>query len=236
MRRARTTGLAALAGALCLLGTGCNASMTPAGGAPGASGVPAPAVDESGSPDATATAVLAGGCFWGVQGVFEHVDGVKRVLAGYAGGAAETAHYEEVGTGDTGHAESVQISYDPRLISYGTLLQIYFSVAHDPTEKDRQGPDTGPQYRSAIFPQNDLQERIADAYIAQLDAAHVFPAPIATTVEPSRAFYPAEEYHQDFMNDNPSNTYIVWNDLPKLIDLKRVYPALYSAHPVLVTG
>lgn len=236
MRIMPTMCVAALAGALCVLTTGCTAMMTPAGGADPGTAIPAAILDDTTAAGDSATAVLAGGCFWGVQGVFEHVKGVRRAVAGYAGGAADSAHYDEVSTGETGHAESVRVSYDPHQISYGKLLQIYFSVAHDPTEKDRQGPDVGTQYRSAIFPQDETQERIADAYIAQLDAAHVFPAPIATTVESWRAFYPAEDYHQDFMNDNPSDSYIARNDTPKLADLERVYPALYSEHPVLVKG
>ena len=198
--------------------------------------VPPPAIDE---PVAAASgpeiAVLAGGCFWGVQGVFQHVKGVSRAVSGYAGGGADTAHYERVGEGDTGHAESVQISYDPKQISYGQLLQIYFSVAHDPTQLNRQGPDSGTQYRSAIFPQDAMQQRVADAYIAQLDKAGVFHQPIVTKTKPAQGFYPAEDYHQDFLALNPSYPYIAINDLPKVRNLKRLFPERYRDKPVLVT-
>lgn len=233
MARPRT--LAVLGAALCVLTTACAGLMSSAGGTT-APEIPTATVDQSVTSDTTATAVLAGGCFWGMQGVFEHVKGVNRVLAGYTGGAAQTAHYDEVSADDTGHAESVQISYDPHQVSYGTLLRIFFSVAHDPTEINRQGPDTGTQYRSAIFPQTDDQARVANAYIAQLGASHVFSAPIATTVEAGRTFYPAEGYHQDYMADNPTNAYIAINDAPKLTELKLRYPALYSEQPVLVKG
>jgi peptide-methionine (S)-S-oxide reductase len=181
-------------------------------------------------------AVLAGGCFWGVQGVFQHVTGVTNALSGYAGGEKNTAHYEVVGGGRTGHAESVQVTYDPRQISYGRLLQIFFSVVHDPTEVNRQGPDTGPQYRSAIFPLNADQANVARTYITQLDQAHVFSRPIATKIEPDRTFYPAEAYHQDFLEHNPASPYIVFNDLPKVRDLKRLLPEVYRATPVLVSA
>ena len=197
--------------------------------------IPAPALDEPpGRPVAKEVAVLAGGCFWGVQGVFQHVAGVTQAVSGYTGGAADTAHYEMVGSGTTGHAESVQITFDPGKISYGRLLQIYFSVAHDPTERDRQGPDEGTQYRSAIFPMSETQARVAKAYIAELDAAHAFAAPIVTTIEPGRTFYPAEAYHQDFLARNPGYPYIVVNDLPKIEALKRLFPEVYRAKPVLV--
>jgi peptide-methionine (S)-S-oxide reductase len=179
-------------------------------------------------------AVLAGGCFWGVQGVFQHVDGVTSAVSGYAGGSANTAHYEMVGTNTTGHAESVRVTFDPRRISYGRILQIYFSVAHDPTELNRQGPDVGTQYRSAIFPINPEQARLAEAYIAQLDQTHVFDAPIVTKIETARDFYPAEDYHQDFLTRNPRHPYIFVNDLPKIEHLKRLFPDLYRATPVLV--
>jgi len=196
--------------------------------------VPAPVQDEAAGQASTEIAVLAGGCFWGVQGVFQHVDGVIKAVSGYAGGEKKDAEYETVSTGKTGHAESVQITFDPRHISYGRLLQIYFSVAHDPTEINRQGPDTGTQYRSTIFAQSDEQANIAKAYIAQLDAAHVYRAKIATTIEPGRSFYPAEDYHQDFLTRHPSYPYIVIYDLPKLADLKASFPDLYRADPVLV--
>jgi peptide-methionine (S)-S-oxide reductase len=186
---------------------------------------PAPAVDTPAtSAQSTETAVLAGGCFWGMEGLFERVKGVKKVVSGFAGGQKSTAHYEEVSTGTTGHAESVQITFDPRQISYGQLLMVYFSVAHDPTELNRQGPDTGTQYRSAIFYTDDEQKKIAEAYIQQLDAAHVFSRPIVTQVVPSRGFYAAEAYHQHFLENNPTYPYIVYNDLPKLAALKKQYP------------
>jgi len=197
--------------------------------------IPAPADDVAAAPGATSeTAVLAGGCFWGVQGVFQHVKGVTSAVSGYAGGDAASASYEAVGSGSTGHAEAVRIRYDPRQISYGRLLQIYFSVAHDPTELNRQGPDTGTQYRSAIFPANAEQMRVARNYIAQLDKAKVFGKAIATTTEALKGFYPAEAYHQDYMTLNPRQPYIVINDLPKVDNLKRVFPDAYRAEPVLV--
>ncbi len=174
------------------------------------------------------TAVLAGGCFWGVQAVFQHVKGVTRVISGYSGGAKETAEYYKVSSGTTGHAESVQITYDPSQITYGQLLRVFFSVAHDPTELNRQGPDTGPQYRSAIFYVNAEQKRVAQAYIAQLDAARTFSRPLATQVVPLQAFYPAEEYHQDYVVKNPYQPYIVINDLPKIANLQRQFPNLYT--------
>ncbi len=180
------------------------------------------------------TVVLAGGCFWGVQGVFEHAKGVVRAVSGYSGGSKETAHYQMVGTEQTGHAESVQVTYDPTQISYGKILQIYFSVAHNPTELNYQGPDSGPSYRSAIFYANDEQKRIAQAYIAQLDKAHAFHAPIVTTLEPFKGFYPAEDYHQDFLVLHPDYPYIVYNDLPKVVNLKRLFPAYYREAPVTV--
>jgi peptide-methionine (S)-S-oxide reductase len=198
--------------------------------------VPPPALDESVSPGGLQTAVLAGGCFWGVQGVFEHTKGVTQAVSGYAGGTKETAHYEMVGTERTGHAESVQITYDPKQISYGKILQIYFSVAHNPTELNYQGPDRGPSYRSAIFYAGDEQKRIADAYIAQLDKAHAFPAPIVTKLEPLTGFYPAEDYHQDFLVLHPTYPYIVINDLPKVGNLKRLFPDQYREMPVTVTA
>lgn len=182
------------------------------------------------------TAVFAGGCFWGVQGVFQHVKGVKQAVSGYAGGAAETAHYERVSEGDTGHAESVEITFDPAQVSYGTLLQIYFSVAHNPTELNRQGPDSGTQYRSAVFTQSNDQQRVAQAYIAQLEAAHSFSKPIVTRLEPFNGFYPAEDQHQDFLTRHPLHPYIVINDLPKVAQLKQLYPDRYREQPVLVRG
>lgn len=197
--------------------------------------LPPPALDEQVAPNAmTETAVLAGGCFWGVQGVFQHVKGVASAVSGYTGGDQEHAIYEVVGTGATGHAESVKITYDPRQITFGKLLQIYFAVAHDPTELNYQGPDHGTQYRSTIFVRNDEQARIGKAYIAQLDAAHVFDAPIVTTIEPGKTFYPAEGYHQDFLTLHPDYPYIVYNDLPKIANLKTMFPDMYRDKPVLV--
>ncbi|MGU7784942.1 peptide-methionine (S)-S-oxide reductase MsrA [Burkholderia sp. PU8-34] len=195
--------------------------------------MPAPALDESPAASHDETAVLAGGCFWGVQGVFEHVKGVKQVTAGYAGGVAATAHYTLVGTGMTGHAESVSIVYDPAQITYGRLLQIFFSVVHDPTELNRQGPDDGTQYRSAIFPTNAQQRTVATAYIAQLGRAHVFPAPIVTRVETFGGFYPAETYHQNYLELHPDAPYIAYNDLPKVAGLKRLFPSIYRPDAVL---
>jgi peptide-methionine (S)-S-oxide reductase len=196
--------------------------------------VPAPAIDEAAGGKASEVAVVAGGCFWGVQGVFQHVDGVTSAVSGYDGGEKATAHYEMTSEGNTGHAESVQITYDPRKISYGRILQVFFSVAHDPTELNRQGPDEGTQYRSAIFPQSEEQAKVAKAYIAQLDSAHAFTAPIVTTIEPGKTFYRAEDYHQDFLARNPGYPYIVFNDLPKIANLKQLFPALYRPDPVLV--
>ena len=179
-------------------------------------------------------AVLAGGCFWGVQGVFQHVKGVRSAVSGYAGGEERSPSYESVSSGATGHAEAVQVTFDPREIGFARILQIYFSVAHDPTQLNRQGPDHGTQYRSAIFPTNPEQARVARAYIAQLDKARVFPAAVVTKVEPARAFYPAEDYHQDFLVRNPTYPYIVYNDLPKIDDLKHLFPAFYRTDPKLV--
>lgn len=196
--------------------------------------IPAPAVDQAASMAATETAIFAGGCFWGVQGVFQHVEGVKNAVSGYAGGAKETAVYETVGYGKTGHAEAVRVTFDPKKLTYGHLLQIYFSVAHDPTQLNRQGPDTGTQYRSTIFPTSEDQARVAKAYIDQLNKAKVFHAAIATTIEPGKAFYPAEAYHQDFLTQNPTYPYIVYNDLPKIENLKKLFPSDYRDKPVLV--
>jgi peptide-methionine (S)-S-oxide reductase len=178
--------------------------------------------------------VLAGGCFWGMQAVYEHTKGVTQAVSGYAGGEKNTAHYETVSTGRTGHAESVSVTFDPREISYGKILQIYFSVAHNPTELNYQGPDEGTQYRSAIFYANDEQKRIGEAYIAQLQQAHVFDAPIVTKLEALKGFYPAEEYHQDFAVTHPNYPYIVFNDLPKVENLKRMFADYYRASPVTV--
>jgi peptide-methionine (S)-S-oxide reductase len=196
--------------------------------------VPAPAVSVALGNSTPEVAVLAGGCFWGVQGVFQHVKGVTRVESGYAGGARATAEYERVSDGDTGHAESVRIQFDPAQVTFGQLLQVYFSVAHDPTELNRQGPDTGTQYRSEVFAQSPQQAEIAKAYIAQLNAAHAFPRPIVTRIELDKPFYEAESYHQDFLTRNPHNPYIAINDLPKVENLQRLFPDMYRATPVLV--
>jgi len=200
--------------------------------------IPAPVVDEELGARMTTleVAVLAGGCFWGVQGVFQHVNGVTNVVSGYAGGDKNSAQYEVVGSGRTGHAESVRITFDPREISYGRILQIYFSVAHDPTQLNRQGPDVGTQYRSAIFSLSAEQARVAKAYIAQLNQARVYDAAIVTKIEPNREFYPAEDYHQDFMALHPDHPYIAYNDLPKIEELKRLFPNAYRAEPVLVAA
>jgi len=196
--------------------------------------VPAPAVDEPVSTRSSEVAVLAGGCFWGVQGVYQHVKGVTSAVSGYAGGEANTAEYERVSGGRTGHAESVQITFDPRAITYGKLLQVFFSVVHDPTQLNRQGPDTGTQYRSAIFPGSDEQANLARAYLHQLGQARVFEAAMVTTIEPGRRFYRAEANHQDFLELNPTYPYIVFNDIPKVQDLKRLFPDLYRSKPALV--
>jgi peptide-methionine (S)-S-oxide reductase len=193
----------------------------------------APAVDNPKAAGPSQTAVLAGGCFWGVQGVYEHVRGVQKVIAGYAGGERNTAQYETVSSGTTGHAESVRITFDPAQISYGQILQIAFSVVHDPTQLNRQGPDVGTQYRSAIFYADDSQKRIAQAYIAQLDQAHVFNRPIVTKLELLHGFYPAEGYHQDYLVHNPNQPYIAYYDLPKIENFHKTFPELYSGQPVL---
>ena len=185
--------------------------------------IPAPASQQS------ATAVLAGGCFWGVEGVFEKLKGVSNVVSGYAGGSKLTAHYELVETGGTGHAESVQIAYDPSQISYGRLLEVFFSVAHDPTELNRQGPDTGTQYRSVIFYASEDQKRVSEAYIQQLNAARIFPRRIVTEVVPLKGFYAAESEHQHFLERHTDNPYIVYNDLPKLSKLKKKFPDLLKS-------
>jgi peptide-methionine (S)-S-oxide reductase len=199
--------------------------------------LPVPTLDEPKSkPGGTETAVLSGGCFWGMQGVFEHVKGVREVVAGYSGGGAATAQYEIVSTGTTGHAESVKVTFDPGVVSYGELLRVYFSAAHDPTEFNRQGPDEGAQYRSNIFAAGSSQTKIARAYIAQLSSAHIFADPIVTRVDPLSGFYPAEGYHQDYLIRNPDSLYIVVNDLPKITALKRLYPDLYRDAPVRVSA
>ena len=198
--------------------------------------IPAPAVDDSKVAGPLQTAVLAGGCFWGVQGVYEHVRGVRQVLSGYSGGDKASAEYEAVSRGGTGHAESVQIRFDPKEISYGEILHIYFSVVHDPTQLNRQGPDSGPQYRSNIFYASESQRSIAQAYVAQLGRAKVFGRAIVTRVDPLKAFYAAEAYHQDFLQRNPRHPYIVINDLPKIENLRKIFPAIYREPPITATS
>ncbi|MBW8720683.1 MAG: peptide-methionine (S)-S-oxide reductase MsrA [Polaromonas sp.] len=196
--------------------------------------LPAPAVDMPAAQAGTATAVFAGGCFWGVQAVFQHTQGVLNAVSGYSGGEASTATYSQIGSGRTGHAEAVQITYDPKLISYGKLLQIYFSVAHDPTTLNRQGPDSGTQYRSAVFYQGAEQKKVTEAYIAQLDAVKVFPHKIVTQLTPLAAFYPAEAYHQDYATLHPNQPYIAHFDLPKIANLKATMPEVWRDKPALV--
>ena len=223
----RSTGFVrgALA-ALALAAAGAAFWLTPAVSAEDAVVIPPPALDEKAA-SGSETAIFAGGCFWGVQGVFQHVKGVSQAVSGYTGGAKDDAVYETVGTGRTGHAESVEVTY-------GQLLQVYFSVAHNPTQLNYQGPDSGTQYRSTIFAENDAQKKIAQSYIDQLDKAKLYAAPIVTTIETGKTFYPAENYHQDFLTLNPTYPYIVYNDLPKVANLKQLFPALYSDKPVLV--
>ena len=208
-------------------------AAAPARAAEDAVVIPPPAVDAQPS-DGLQTAVLSGGCFWGVQGVYQHTAGVVNAVSGYAGGTKATADYQTVSSGTTGHAESVAIRFDPKKISYGKILQIFFSVAHDPTQLNRQGPDSGTQYRSANFTENAEQAKIAKAYIDQLNKAGLFDAAIVTKVQPLEGFYPAEKYHQDFLVLNPTYPYIVINDLPKVENLKRAYPDVYRPDPVLV--
>jgi peptide-methionine (S)-S-oxide reductase len=198
--------------------------------------LPPPAMDEPKAAGAAQTAVLAGGCFWGVQGVFEHVRGVRRVVAGYSGGDQAHAHYDQVSMGNTGHAESVQITFDPQQLSYGEVLRIFFSVVHDPTELNRQGPDVGTQYRSSIFYGSEAQRRIALAYIEQLEKSKIFVHPIVTRVDPLRGFFAAEGAHQDFLLKYPDNPYIVYNDLPKIVNLQRLLPEYYQGRPITVAG
>jgi peptide-methionine (S)-S-oxide reductase len=216
------------------LGAVLMALAPPAAALAAVPAIPPPAEDLPAGSATAATAVFAGGCFWGVQGVFQHVVGVTQAVSGYAGGSAARANYLDVGTGETGHAESVRVEYDPRRISYGHLLRIFFSVAHDPTELNRQGPDVGTQYRSTVFAANADQARVAARYIEQIDRARVFGRKLATTVESLKAFHPAEAYHQDFLTRHPNHPYIVYNDLPKVVQLQRAFPADYAAQPVLV--
>jgi peptide-methionine (S)-S-oxide reductase len=196
--------------------------------------IPPPAVDEPPA-GGLETAVLAGGCFWGVQGVYQHTAGVANAVSGYAGGTKATADYSTVSTGTTGHAESVQIRFDPKKISYGKILQIFFSVVHDPTQLNRQGPDTGTQYRSAIFVTSDAQKKVAEAYIAQLDQAKLFKKPIVTKIGKLDGFFPAEAYHQDYLTLHPSQPYIAYNDLPKVENLKKIFAENYLEKPTLVS-
>jgi peptide-methionine (S)-S-oxide reductase len=219
-----TFALPATAAAMLLLGA---AGVATAAAAPI---VPDPPMDTAAMMKGTQTAVLAGGCFWGMEGVFERLKGVLDVTSGYSGGNKETAYYEMVGTGTTGHAESVQISYDPTQISYGTLLKVFFTVAHDPTEMNFQGPDYGTQYRSVIFYANDGQKQIAESYIRELDQAKLYAKPIVTQVVPLKVFYPAEDYHQHFLDRNPGYPYIVFWDMPKIAELKKTYPQLVAAN------
>ena len=198
--------------------------------------IPPPAAEAPVQAAGLETAVLAGGCFWGIQAVYQHVDGVKNAVSGYAGGAQKDAVYETVSSGRTGHAEAVQVAFDPKQISYGKILQIFFSIAHNPTQLNRQGPDTGPQYRSEIFPQSEAQAKIAKAYIAQLDAAKVFKRPIVTKTGTMKAtFFPAEAYHQDYAIKHPHQPYIVFNDAPKVESLKKTFPDVWRDQPVLVS-
>ena len=197
--------------------------------------IEAPALDTAPA-EGLQTAVIAGGCFWGIQAVYQHTKGVTKAVSGYAGGEKKDADYQRVSSGRTGHAEAVQIRFDPRQISYGRILQIYFSVAHDPTQLNRQGPDEGPQYRSAVFYVDAAQQQVAQAYIAQLDKAGIFKRPVVTQLTPLAGFYPAEAYHQDYATRHPENPYIVYNDLPKVENLKRLFPDRYREQPVLVTA
>jgi peptide-methionine (S)-S-oxide reductase len=223
---------ASLAGALVL-----GVSRQSASAAESPIVAPAPTLDEPlAKTSSSETAILSGGCFWGMQLVFQHVTGVREAVSGYTGGERDTAHYEDVGTGTTGHAESIRIVFDPHVVSYGTLLRLYFSVATDPTELDRQGPDEGSQYRGEIWPTNSAQRRVAEAYVVQLRSARVFSDPIVTRIETARPFYPAEAYHQDFATLHPHNLYIMTFDAPKAAALAKEFPALYSPRPMLVTA
>ena len=220
-------------------GAVCAATVISLAGLPGllradapARALPSPQLDVPAS--GMQTAVFAGGCFWGVQAVFQHTQGVTEAVAGYAGGTVENPTYEQVSSGSTGHAEAVRVTFDPSQISYATLLRVFFSVALDPTEVDRQGPDSGTQYRSELFVDGPEQERVAHAYVAQLDAAHVFDRPIATRIDPAQAFYPAESYHQDYLVHHPSQPYIAINDMPKVEALQRLFPQAWRDVPVMV--
>jgi peptide-methionine (S)-S-oxide reductase len=232
----RQTSLSRLSLCAAALGAFALAALaTPSRAAEDAVVIPPPALDAPAS-DGLQTAVLAGGCFWGVQGVYQHTAGVVNAVSGYAGGTKATADYPTVSSGSTGHAESVSIRYDPKKISYGKILQIFFSVVHDPTQLNRQGPDSGTQYRSAIFTTSDEQKKVAEAYIAQLDAAKVFRKPIVTKVGALQGFYPAEDYHQDYLTLHPNQPYIAFNDIPKVENLKRLFAANYLEKPTLVSS
>jgi peptide-methionine (S)-S-oxide reductase len=215
--------------ALCVAGTVAQAPAR----AEEAFQIPAPAVNAQGG-DGLQTVVVAGGCFWGVQAVYQHTTGVTKAVSGYSGGAKQTASYEIVSSGQTGHAESVEVTFDPKKVSYGKILQIFFSVAHDPTQLNRQGPDSGTQYRSAIFTTSPEQKKVTDAYIAQLNATGIYKKPIVTKVEPLEAFYPAEDYHQDYAYLHPMQPYIFINDRPKVENLKRLFGDVYRDKPVLL--
>jgi peptide-methionine (S)-S-oxide reductase len=234
MSRSQFSRLALCAAALGALAISAVA-IAPSLAAEDAVVIPAPAMDAKAA-DGIQTVVVAGGCFWGVQGVFQHTAGVVNAVSGYAGGSKATASYETVSTGTTGHAESVEIKYDPKKISYGKILQIFFSVAHDPTQLNRQGPDSGTQYRSAIFTTSDEQQKVTDAYIAQLNAAKVYRKPIVTKVGPLQGFFPAEAYHQDYLTLHPSQPYIAYNDIPKVENLKKLFADNYQDKPTLVSS
>jgi peptide-methionine (S)-S-oxide reductase len=216
-------------GAAVLLGLALSLPLAPGRADSPSRPLPPPALDATPSGSGTQTAVFAGGCFWGVQGVFEHVQGVTRAVSGYAGGSVVNPGYEQVSSGATGHAESVSVTFDPSRVSYGKLLQIFFSVALDPTQVDRQGPDWGTQYRSELFVSGPEQERVARAYVAQLEAAKVFSHPIATRIDPAGTFYPAEAYHQDYLDRHPDAPYIAINDMPKVRSLQALFPDSWQA-------
>ncbi len=233
MTRLKTSLLGAAVGSAALA---CLALAVPQGAARAddAKALPSPAVDPPPSGSGPQTATFAGGCFWGVQGVFQHVRGVTQAVSGYAGGSVVDPGYEQVSSGRTGHAEAVRVTFDPAQVSYGRLLQIFFSVALDPTQVDRQGPDWGTQYRSELFVVDAQQDRVARAYVAQINAAHVFADPIATRIDPAGPFYPAEGYHQDYLTNHPNNPYIAINDAPKVRSLERLFPESWRPTPVTV--
>src|SRR6201995_5883833 len=234
MRRSQTSRLTLCAAAIGALAIAAFMGA-PSRAAEDAVVIPPPAADVAAA-DGLQTALVSGGCFWGVEGVFQHTRGVASAVSGYAGGSQMTATYEQVSTGTTGHAESVQIKFDPKKISYGKILQIYFSVAHDPTQLNRQGPDSGTQYRSAIWTTSEEQKKVAEAYIAQLNAAKVYKKPIVTKVGPLEAFFPAEAYHQDYLTLHPNQPYIAYNDIPKVENLKKMFADNYIEKPTLVSG